>query len=268
MRTLQCPQPFARAGLPALRRVIAPGRKSESRPRTMIALLVKRFTAALLIMAACAASAATDDDKVTLNFVNVDLESLVKFVSEITRRNFVLDPRAKGTVSIVSSGTVARSEVYPIFLAALRLQGFAAIEGASVTRIVPEAEAKFSSTVVERDGRASGDRIVTLVHALQYESAAQVMTVLRPLIAPNNTIAALPGTNTLVITDYAENIRRLSRIIASVDRPTSGEVTVIALRHASPLDVAQIVARLLTDTTVGIPGVLQAPARVVIAPDV
>ena len=234
----------------------------------MTVLFIKRFVATLLLTLTFAAGAATNEDRVTLNFVNVDLESLVKLVSEITNRSFILDPRAKGTINIISSGAVPRAQVYGIFLTALRLQGFAAIEGPAATRIVPEADAKFSSTVVEREGRATGDRIITLVHSLQYESAAQLMPVLRPLIAPNNTIGVLPGTNTLIITDYADNIRRLTRIILAVDRSDSSEVTVVGLKHASVLDVVQVVARLITEAAPSVAGAGAPPPRMLIAPDV
>ena len=229
--------------------------------------MTRRLIITLLAVFACAGAAAQPAaDEVSLNFVNVDIESLTRLVSEITNRNFVIDPRVKNTVSIVTSSPVARSQVYPIFLSALRLQGFAAIEGPSVTRIVPEADAKFSSKLVERDERINGDRISTLVYPLQYESAAQLLPVLRPLIPQSNTIAVLPGSNTLVITDYADNIRRLSRIIAAVDRSDSGDVTTIELKHASALDVAQIVARMVTDSAAAAAGP-GAPPRLLIAPD-
>ena len=229
--------------------------------------MTRRLIITLLAVFACAGAAAQPAaDEVSLNFVNVDIESLTRLVSEITNRNFVIDPRVKNTVSIVTSSPVARSQVYPIFLSALRLQGFAAIEGPSVTRIVPEADAKFSSKLVERDERINGDRIITLVYPLQYESAAQLLPVLRPLIPQSNTIAVLPGSNTLVITDYADNIRRLSRIIAAVDRSDSGDVTTIELKHASALDVAQIVARMVTDSAAAAAGP-GAPPRLLIAPD-
>ena len=229
--------------------------------------LIRRVLATVLLTSACAVFAAgTEAEKVTLNLSNVDLESLVKVVSELTNRSFVIDPKAKGTVSIVTSSPVPRVQVYPIFLTALRLQGFAAIEGPVVTRIVPEADAKFSSTIVERDGRITGDRVITLVYPLQYESAAQLLPVLRPLIPPNNVIAVLPGSNTLVVTDYADNIKRLTRIIAAVDRSDGSDVVTISLKHASALDVAQILARLVIDAAAATAGA-GAPPRLQIAPD-
>src|SRR4029077_8278007 len=125
------------------------------------------------------------DDMVTLNFVNADIDAVVKAVAEMTGRNFILDPKVKGVVNIVSARPVPRSLVYPTLLSALRLQGFAAIEGEGITKIVPEADAKQqgSSVVMGAKGvGAGGDRLVTEVFALKYESAVQLVNVLRPLI--------------------------------------------------------------------------------------
>mgnify|MGYP000380225183 CR=1 FL=1 len=197
------------------------------------------------------------EEKITLNFVNADIESVVKTVGMITGKNFILDPRVKGTINIVSSNPVDRSLVYSILLSALRLQGYAAIEGpGAVVKIMPEAEAKFNYSQTSRDRAGlSGDKIVTHVYPLQYESANQLVPVLRPLIGPNNTISAYPATNTLVITDYASNIQRLVRIIESIDRPGQGDVDVIRLNNTSALDIAQILPRLMQEPTVpGVPG--------------
>src|SRR5947207_5931788 len=152
-------------------------------------------------------------DVVTLNFINADIEGVVKAVSEITGKNFVLDPRVKGTVNIVSARPVARALVYEIFLSALRLQGYAAVEERGMVQSVPEADAKL------QPGRGRGQ---TQVFTLKYESAAQLVPVLRPLIPAANTITAYPATNSLVITDYAGNLQRIARIIDSIDQPGAG----------------------------------------------
>ena len=132
----------------------------------------------------------------TLNFVNADIEGVVKAVSEITGKNFVLDPRVKGTVNIVSARPVPRALVYEVFLSALRLQGYAAVEDRGVVKIVPEADAKLhpGRTVgPDERARAAGDRIQTEVFTLKYESAAQLLPMLRPLIAPGEHHHRLSG---------------------------------------------------------------------------
>jgi general secretion pathway protein D len=189
-------------------------------------------------------------DTVTLNFVNADIEGVVKAVSEITGKNFVLDPRVKGTVNIVSARPVPRALVYEVFLSALRLQGYAAVEERGVVKIVPEADAKLhpGRTVGPNERpRAAGDVIQTEVFTLKYESAAQLVPVLRPLIAPANTIAVYPASNSLVITDYAGNLQRIARIIDSIDQPGGTDPVLIPLKNASAVDVALTVNRLFAE---------------------
>ncbi|MFY9327871.1 MAG: type II secretion system secretin GspD [Georgfuchsia sp.] len=191
-------------------------------------------------------------DLVTLNFVNADIEGVVKAVSEITHKNFVLDPRVKGTVSIVSAKPMSRSLIYQTFLSAIRMQGFTAVEGRGSILIVPEADAKlyagFGSAMTDKTSR-SNDTIKTQVFRLQHESAAQLLMVLRPLIAPNNMVTAYPSNNSLVVTDYASNLKRIEQIIESIDQPSGSEAdtVMIPLHYASALDVAETIKRLLAE---------------------
>jgi general secretion pathway protein D len=218
------------------------------------ARMVVRLALALGTVLSPVAGAA--DDTVTLNFVNADIDAVVKAVAEITGRNFVIDPRVKGTVNIISARPIPKSLVYPTLLSALRLQGFAAVESGDVVKIVPEADAKQQGGAVSVGPvGAGGDRLVTEVIALRYESALQLVNVLRPLITPNNAIAAYPSSNALVITDYAENLRRIERIIASLDQPPGSEPIIVPVRYASALDIVALLNRLLTETPAGGAGV-------------
>jgi len=203
---------------------------------------------------------AQEPDTVTLNFVNADIDAVVKAVGEITGRNFLVDPRVKGTVNIVSARPVPRALVYPTLLSALRMQGFAAVETEGVVKIVPEADAKTQAGPVQRGTvTTSGERIVTQVIPLRYESAAQLVTVLRPLISPNNTIAAYAPNNAIIITDYADNLKRIDRIVASLDQPPAGEPMLVSVHNASALDVVALVNRLLTENAA--PGAQQEPQQ-------
>jgi general secretion pathway protein D len=223
-------------------------------PRHVPTSIRRLLVAAALFALLDAAAAGAADEPVTLNFVNADIEAVVKAVAEMTGRNFVLDPRVKGVINIVSSRPVPVSLVYPTLLSALRLQGFAAVESDGVTKIVPEADAKQHASPVTRGPVAvGGDRLVTEVYALKNESAAQLINVLRPLITPNNSIAAVPTGNALVITDYADNLQRIDRIIASLDVPPAGEPIIVPLRNASAIDLVQVLNRLLADSG-GVPG--------------
>ncbi len=193
---------------------------------------------------------ADDSDLVTLNFVNADIEGVVKVVGEITGKNFVLDPRVKGTVNIVSSRPVARTLVYEVFLSALRLQGFAAVEDRGVVMIVPETDAKVhqSPTLGPQDkARPRGGTVETQVFKLQHVSVTLIVPVLRPLIAPNNAITPYASNNTLVVTDYASNLRRIEKIIAAIDQPNDIDPAIILLRHASAVDIADTISRLMAE---------------------
>lgn len=214
------------------------------------------------------ATASYADDTVTLNFVNADIEAVVKAVGEITGKNFLIDPRVKGTINIISARPVAKDLVYPTLLSALRLQGFTAVESGAITKIVPEAEAKTHGGPTGKGvGNAQGDRLITQVYTLRYESAAQLVSVLRPLITLNNAITAYSGNNSLVITDYADNLKRIEKIIQSLDQAPAGEPIVIPIRYASALDIVQLVNRLMADTPTTAAGAIDSSQKVVLVPD-
>ncbi|TMH76998.1 MAG: type II secretion system protein GspD [Betaproteobacteria bacterium] len=199
-----------------------------------------------------AAARASEGESVVLNFVNADLEAVVRAVGQFTGRTFVIDPRVKGTLTLVTERPVTRQQAFEQLLSALRLQGFTLVEsneGGGVARILPEADAKLQGgRVVTPAGYAPrGDQVLTQVFRLQYESATNLVPVLRPLIAPNNTISAYPANNTLVITDYAENLRRLARIIEAIDSPATSEVEVVALKYGLATDVATILNKILDE---------------------
>ncbi|HJY77100.1 MAG TPA: type II secretion system secretin GspD [Burkholderiales bacterium] len=198
----------------------------------------------LLLLAFVAFGVRAAEEPVMLNFVNADIEAVATAIGQMSKRNFLLDPRVKGTVNIVSSRPVPPSAAYDIFLSALRLQGFAAVESDGVVKILPEADAKLHLSTVSPRGAADGDRLQTRVYTLKYESAAQMLPVLRPIISPNNTIAVYAANNSLVITDYGENLRRIDRIIDAIDRPGGGEPVFIPLRNASATEMANTVNRL------------------------
>ena len=189
-----------------------------------------------------------------LNFVNADMESVIKAVGHYTGITFVIDPRVKGTLTLVSEKPLTKSQSFSLLTSALRLQGYAVVTGDGFAKVVPEAEAKLQSspTLVGLGApRVKGDQIATQVFRLSYESAANLTAVLRPLISPNNSIMANPGNNSLVITDYADNLRRLAKIIAALDAPVSGGLDVVPIRYAIASDIATMVSRLMEPTAGG-----------------
>jgi len=191
---------------------------------------------------------AQEGNGAALNFVNADMESVIKAVGHYTGMTFIIDPRVKGTLTLVSERSLSKAQAFALLTSALRLQGYAVVTGDGYAKVVPEAEAKLQSSPTQvgvGGSRVRGDQVATQVYRLQHESAANLTAVLRPLISPNNSIMADPGNNSLVITDYADNLRRLSKIIAALDAPSTGDLDVVPIRNGIASDVATLVTRLM-----------------------
>ena len=229
-----------------------PSRPSPTRGKTALRNVLCALAFSMLGLVSPPALAT--GEPVALNFQNAEIDAVIQAIGRISGRNFLLDPRVKGKINIVTNTPVAPELTYQILLSALRLQGYAAIEEAGVTKLVPEADAKLHGVPVvnSRQGTtgARGDRLVTQVFALRHESAAHMVNVVRPLVSANNTVTAFPGNNSLVVTDYAENLRRLATVIDSIDTP-QGDVAVLHLQHAMANDLAPVLTRLLVEQQAG-----------------
>ncbi len=182
---------------------------------------------------------------VTLNFVNAEIEGVARAMAVIVDRQILVDPRVKGAITLYSDQPLTPREAYLNFLAALRGQGFSVVEVGNLLKIVPESEAKLQTGTVEVGSvRRSGDQVLTQIFRLQFESAANLVTVLRPLISPNNTVNANASTNTLVITDYADNLKRIGEMITALDVPSATDMEAIPLQYAIAADLAPMVQKL------------------------
>ncbi|OSZ74272.1 type II secretion system secretin GspD [Hydrogenophaga sp. IBVHS1] len=235
-----------------------PTRVAPARPKRPAALAHGGLTAialALLFVAgngSLPSAHAQTREPVTLNFVGAEIESVARTMAAITGRNVVVDPRVKGTINLATERPVTPTAALNQFAAVLRLQGFSLVDTGGLYKIVPEADAKLQGNVVSA-GRVSAlpasNTVVTQIFRLNHESANNLVPVLRPLIGPNNTINVNPGNNSLVITDYADNLQRIGRIIAALDVAGATDVEVIPLQHAVAVDMAALVGR-LTDPAV------------------
>jgi general secretion pathway protein D len=206
------------------------------------------FCLTIFIATPCHAEGAVkkEDELVSLNFVNADIQEVIRAISQISKKNFLVDPRVKGTINIVSATPVSPALGYDILLSALRLQGYAAVESGGVTKIIPEADAKLH---VDSLARGRGDELVTRVFVLKYESASQLVTVVRPMISPNSVVVAYPSSNALVVTDYASSVHRIEKLIDSIDQPNSDAPIIIPVLHASAVDLAGIINRLMPEAS-------------------
>ena len=193
-----------------------------------------------------------DEGAVTLSFSNADIESVASVLAKATGQTILVDPKVKGTINLISNRPLTKLKAIDAFSTALRTSGFALVDVNGVYRVVPEADAKLiSNSVTTGKSKQEGDQIITRVFKLNFESANNLLPVLRPLVSPNNTINAYPGNNTIVITDYASNIQRIGQLIESIDAPTSSDVQSIKLNHAIATDMATILSKVLDTASTG-----------------
>lgn len=187
-----------------------------------------------------------EQSQITLNLKEADIRALISTVSKFTGKNFVVDPRVKAKVTVVSSETMSAEEVYEVFLSVLQVHGYAAVPVGSIIKIVPEVNAKQGPLPVVRGSDNRGDQLITKVIMLDHVPAAQLVPILRPLVPQQGHLAAYNPTNTLIVTDHAANIKRLVQIIHNIDRPESDELEIIPLKHASASELVRILNSLQT----------------------
>ena len=221
------------------------------------------FSATLLAQPQTAAPASPPQrgEAITLNFVNANIDAVARTMATLTGRNVVVDPRVKGTITLTTERAVSPAVAYSQFLAILRLQGFTVVNAAGLDKIVPEADAKLQGGAVSTNVPVGGGQIATTIFKLSFENANNLLPILRPLISPNNTINVNPGNNSLVITDYADNLNRLGRIINALDVANATDVELIPVRYASVTDIAPLLTRLLDNSAGGGVGTAEASYR-------
>ena len=205
--------------------------------------LFKNFyiSAACLFISSLVFSSSSQAESVTLNLKGADINAVIGTVADITNKNFIIDPRVKGKVTIISSKPMNEKEIYQVFLSVLEVHGFTAVPVGSIIKILPDADAKHSAIPAMKGNRkGKGDEAITRVIEIQHVNASQLVPILRPLVPPQGHLAAYPASNMLIISDRAANINRLVDIIDRIDQPTSGEIEFIQLQHAAAADVVRV----------------------------
>lgn len=186
-------------------------------------------------------------EQITLNLNNADIEALIKTVSEHTGKNFVIDPRVKGKVTVISAHPMDRDEFYQVFLSILEVHGFSTIPSGDLIKIVPDVKAKQSGIpTVSGLNKLPGDQVVTRIIQVKNVTATQLVPILRPLIPQEGHLAAYPDTNVLIISDRSQNVNRLLKIIDSIDQVSDSSIEVVTLQHASAAEVVRILNGLQT----------------------
>ncbi len=221
---------------------------------------IVRFMRRVFLVICCVSLAQTAfaAESVTLNLKGADINALIGTVSEITGKNFIVDPRVKGKITIISSRPLDKKEVYEVFLSILEVHGFSAIQEGKVIKILPDADAKHHPGLTATDEKpGTGDDTVTRVIEVKNVAAAQLVPILRPLVPPQGHMAAYPQSNMLIVSDRASNISRLVDIIARIDQPTSGEVEFVRLNYAAASDVVRVLNTLSQQSRKGDPQAAQ-----------
>ncbi|MFN4262950.1 MAG: type II secretion system secretin GspD [Thioalkalivibrionaceae bacterium] len=244
-------------------------RSAEIRPFFAALVLVAGVAPAVVQAQSAAAGVPqieiTDDDRVVLNLRETEIGTLIDLIAQETETNFIVDPRVRGRVSLISGRPVTRDELMDLFLGALKIYGFSAVPGAGAMRIVPDVQAKQNEIeTLPEPGRGvepPADAVVTDVIVLSHVNAAQLVPILRPLVPQGGHLAAGVDSNTLLIADTAANARRIRELVARMDLPLTPEFEVVELRHARAEALAERLSSLVGS------GEVAARARVQVASD-
>jgi general secretion pathway protein D len=250
------------AGLPAP--AAAPPAAPAAPPAQVAPAVVPVRPAPAPPPAAAAPPPAADDKGIIMNFQDIDLDALVKFISEITGRNFILDDRVKGKVTIISPGKITVDEAYAVFNSVLQVKGFTTVPSGAVIKILPSQEAKSSTveTVFPGGPGVAGDEFITKLISLDNVDVNNMLPIVQPLVSANGLLAAYTATNTMILIDSASNIDRISAILDELDVTDSERgVEVVRLNYAFAGELAATLAQVLEDPANAAPaGPLGAPA--------
>ena len=198
----------------------------------------------LSVMLVVAGSVAAQEQTWKINLKNADINEFVSQIAAITGKTFVVDPRVKGKVTVISNASLNEHDVYELFLSVLRVHGFAAIETSGVVRVQQQTLAKQSGSPLDEAKELAGEELVTRVIAAQYVDSNELVKTLRPMIPQYGNIAAISNPNVVIISDHAENVVRLMRLIERIDVPGDERVVVVPLKDAWVGNVVELLQKL------------------------
>ncbi|MCH8866969.1 MAG: type II secretion system secretin GspD [Proteobacteria bacterium] len=181
---------------------------------------------------------------ITPNYKEADIRQIIEAVGEVTGQNFIIDPRVNAKVTMLSSTPMSPDAFYEAFLSILQVHGYVAITAGDVTKIMPDATARQFAGPLGAAGAAGADDIVTQVLQVHNVGAAQLVPILRPLIPQYGHLAAHPGSNMLIISDRAANVRRIISIVRRIDQSNDEDIVVVRLEHASASEIVRILTTL------------------------
>ncbi|MDN6320130.1 MAG: type II secretion system secretin GspD [Marinobacter sp.] len=202
---------------------------------------------ALLILLPLMSTAYGQDETWRLNLKDADIRAFVTQVADITGYSFVVDPRVKGKVTVLSSAPMNKDEIYDLFLAVLNVHGFTAIPGEEVIKVVQQVDAKQSAEVLGRFPSIPSEQLITRVIQIDNANALELVPILRPLVAKYGHLAGVAAANALIISDHSSNIERMEQIVRELDSPSKYEVEVIKLKEAWVGDMVTLLQELAPD---------------------
>lgn len=210
---------------------------------------VKLFIAALCISLLCAAPLQAAAQGVVMNFTDVEIATMVKFISELTGKNFVLDDRVKGKVSIFSPSKLSIDEAFALFSSVLELKGFTLVQSGKIYKIMPTAGAKQAGMkLVDKERVPLGDAFLARVFPLQHISSQEALTFIQPIISKEGHIGSFGPGNMLLVVDAASNLQKVADILTLIDAPQRREGSeLVYLKHGS----AEAVTKVLQDWLAG-----------------
>ena len=194
------------------------------------------------------AQSANNSGDVRINMNNAEIRSVIQWIAEKTNKNFIIDPRVKGRISVLSNQPMSMDQAYQVFLTALDVYGFAAVESGNNVKIIPNAQARSAGLpIVETFNNPDADNSELVLHVIKVNniSANEVVTILRPLVPQTGHLGAFPSSNSVIIADRANNINRLSKLVSYIDSTGDLDIEVIPLTHATAEDVVSVLQPLL-----------------------
>ncbi len=222
-----------------------PTSRPQNRPQTGAAWAIAVLLVAMSVGAAAAPPRSTEGPTITPNYKDADLSQIIQAVSEVTGKNFIIDPRVNAKVTMLSATPMSPAAFYEAFLAVLQVYGYVAVPAGKVIKIIPNTDARqLPSIDLPNEVSSTSDEIVTQIITMKNVSAAQLVPLLRPLIPQQGHLAAYPSGNMLIISDRASNVNRIMKIIARMDESGDEPVEVISLRNASAADLVRTVNQL------------------------
>ncbi len=184
-------------------------------------------------------------DEVRINMQDTNIRSFIEWIAKATGKNFIIDPRVTGKVTVISNESMAPEEAYRVFLSVLQVHGFSAIESADAVKVIPDANAKQTGVPLVEDNALNDDQLVVRVIRTDHVPATQLVNILRPMVPQVGHLAAYPDSNALIISDRASNINQLLKLVAEIDRAGQFEIDVIPLKFANAKELSAMLGTLV-----------------------